>query len=223
MQCRSIRLEHLLLDQQNNLFLTGFTRAIFALNPYNFQINKCSREFACRKRNHLPPEAFVGSKHSPVQIDEWSFCVIIASLSTNRHPFNPKLITLIDFEQQWQEFVTKHGTKMNSNVVAVLNTLFVTQENERIHLNDLLKIEFLTLPDKTKTKKKSPKRVPVKTSKPDKSTQTPSTAVPNLEPKGVSKSRKAALSHKSIGKSTKTVKSVAPVEKSVKRENVQSK
>lgn len=238
-----------MLDQHENLYLTGFTRAIFALNPHNFQLNKCNREFPCRKRNHLPPEAFVGSKHSPLQIDEWSFGVILASLFTSRHPFNPKLITLIDFEQQWQEFFSKHGTKMNHNVVAVLNKLFVTQENERIHLNDILKIEFLTQPDKTK--KKSPKKVSVKIKKLVRSSPNPSTAVPiegndhcgqtkkakfeRTQTSGskklskaktsqvISKSQKTECSYKTNGKSTKIVKSVVLVEKTVKRENAQSK
>lgn len=236
--CRSIRLEHLLLDQRENLYLTGFTRAIFSLNPHNFQLNKCNREFQCRKKNHLPPESFVGSKHSPVQIDQWSLGVIIASLSTSRHPFNPKLLTLVGFEQQWQEFVAKHGAKMNPAVVAALNRLFVRQENERIHLNELLNIEFMAHPEKKSVKKKSPTKVKpsgvvvrstvathsvahpeggAKSSKKAKAEVNPTSG-----PKKSSKVKSKKAAPKSTKKSSKG-KSVAPEEKSAKQDKVQSK
>ncbi|KAJ6222843.1 hypothetical protein RDWZM_001388 [Blomia tropicalis] len=139
---RSIRVEHLLLDDQDNIQLTGWTRAIFMLHPITLLLNKCNREFRCRKRNHLPPECFIGTSHSPALIDVWSFGTMVASLYTNRHPFEPRRMGDINHEMQWQAFSTKHGHMIANDWLPILRKLFVMLENDRISLNSILNSNF---------------------------------------------------------------------------------
>lgn len=226
---RSIRVEHLLLDEHESLNLTGFTRAIFLLNPHNFKLNKCNRENPIRKKNHLPPECFTGSKHSPEHIDCWSYGVAIVSLFSNRHPFKPKGQASGSQsalpEQQWQAFVAKHGAMINTSVVLFLNRLFILSECDRPSLDELLKLEYFSTDHKKDGKKKSPRKVSAKapvlgatngessghpstpTSDDEKSKSKKQSQVPKFEAVPIkAKSRKSSKSKPSTAGSSKSSK-----------------
>lgn len=108
---RSIRLEHLLLNQNQNLKIIGWRRAISYWSPLRIdstdkpEVNIVpNREKRARCNNHLPPETFLNN-YDPRWIDIWSFGIIVCSLMTFHYPFNVlKKRVLKNIEQTWNQF-----------------------------------------------------------------------------------------------------------------------
>lgn len=149
----------MLLDQALNIYLTGWTRSLFVYNPLTEKPGSGLREAKIRKRNHLPPECFIGSEHSLKRIDQWSFGVFVVSIFTCRHPFFPNEMHIIDFEQQWKRFKSKHSSHFEPKLLLVLDGFFVNAENKRCLLVDLLMLDMF---NKSNSESSSIKRENVK-------------------------------------------------------------
>lgn len=137
---RSIRVEHLLIDSQNNIKLISWTRAVFARNASNGHVMLRRREFRSNRKNHMPPECFIGQEYNPVSVDAWSLGVLLVALFTCRHPFNLRLICTLSLPQQWKHFTTKYGQILDACYIDTLNRLFLDQVSARCGVTDLMRI-----------------------------------------------------------------------------------
>lgn len=119
---RAIRLEHLVLDSEQNVRLIGWRRAILCGIVTR-------RERRIRANNHLPPEAFRGG-YEAGSIDLWSWGVVLVSLTTFRYPFNVRH-QRGTVEEEWSSFKSRHQASCHPQVVAVLDDLFQSEPEKR--------------------------------------------------------------------------------------------
>lgn len=123
---RAIRLEHILIDGQENARLIGWRRAL----PLSALTR---RERRLRPNNHLPPEAFLGS-YEPSTVDLWSWGVVLCALATFRYPFNVRSQRAGGVEEEWATFKARHPASGHPQVTALLDTLFLNDPEKRATL-----------------------------------------------------------------------------------------
>ncbi|KAH9415542.1 protein kinase C iota type-like [Dermatophagoides pteronyssinus] len=153
---RSLRLEHLLLDERFNIKIINFRRAIPFWIPSptigRQQMNRISRrERKCRQNNHLPPECF-HNNYDPQEIDLWSFAVVVCSLVTYRYPFKCMSRHIIrNMEQCWLDFKQRHqslfittndGVRILEQIAEMLSMIFKQDPCKRANVNDIQKCSF---------------------------------------------------------------------------------
>ncbi|XP_046914102.2 uncharacterized protein LOC124494873 [Dermatophagoides farinae] len=153
---RSLRLEHLLLDERFNIKIINFRRSISYWIPGSTinrqQVNRISkREKKCRQNNHLPPECF-HNNYDPQSIDLWSFAVIVCSLVTYRYPFKCMSKQIIrNMEQCWLDFKQRHQSlfitttdsiRILEQIAEMISMIFKQDPCKRANINDVQKCSF---------------------------------------------------------------------------------
>jgi len=119
----AIRLEHLVLDGEQNVRIIGWRRAI-ALSGIVTR-----RERRVRSNNHLPPEAFRG-EYEPGTVDLWSWAVVLCALTTFRYPFNVRH-QQCTVEEEWTSFKARHSASVHPQVASILDALFLSEPQKR--------------------------------------------------------------------------------------------
>lgn len=129
-------MEHLLLNQNFNLKIIGWRRAISYWSPLRIDCSEKpivnivpKREKRARYNNHLPPEAFFNN-YDPRWIDIWSYGVVVCSLMTFHYPFNVlKKRLLKNIEQCWNQFKRDKLGKRFDNESSVISKETLEMEN----------------------------------------------------------------------------------------------
>ena len=126
---RALRLEHILLDGDENIQITSWTRAVITIDPVSGLPSDQPKEPKARRKNHLPPEVFQG-KYKPLGVDIWSLGVCLAVVVTKHFPFNPDNKT-ISFENQWTQFCSDHKNLLREDILQILNLIFRFNQNDK--------------------------------------------------------------------------------------------
>lgn len=135
---RAVKLQHLLLDSENNVKLVGWSKSVLYYDAVKKRILMQHKERRTRQNYHLPPEAFQGS-YDPSKADLWSIGVVLVAMCTKRYPFNVRN-GKIKFSSQWREFTKKH--ELNTYVRNLCHQIFVINPKRRLTSKQVLKDKY---------------------------------------------------------------------------------
>ena len=140
---RALKLEHILLNQQSNIKLVGWSKSVLYYEPRKKHILMQRKERRVRHNYHLPPEAFLGS-YDPSKGDIWAAGVLLVTLCTKRYPFNVR-DGKTKFSSQWREFTKKH--ELNTYVRNLCHKIFIIDPKRRITSKNILNDKYFKVSD----------------------------------------------------------------------------
>jgi len=140
---RDIKLENILLDENNNIKLCDFEFTIFTLksfNDYNCTINYAAPEIMQRYN------CFYNDK-----VDIWCLGILLFAIFFQTFPFiinnkmDPylKFIRLKQYKLFWEAHETNSQIIISKKIKLMFNKIFVYNLNDRINLENLLKEPWL--------------------------------------------------------------------------------
>lgn len=136
-------MEHILLDCDENIRITSWTRAVVGIDLISGCPSTQPKEPRARRKNHLPPEVFL-ARYEPLTVDFWSLGVCLTVLVTKKFPFDPEEMS-ITFQNQWAQFYTVHQNLIPQDIIRILNLIFIFTETRKcdMHIRQAEVLELL--------------------------------------------------------------------------------
>lgn len=142
---RNIRTEHLLLDQNLNVKLTGFSFSRPFINPQSDKLELS--ETNCGLGPYFAPEVICGEAYNPKVADLWSIGAVIFMMLNKKYPFDYKNVFIQMNQQEGSEWRKKFKITPTEECVDFLSKFFEISPAKRTTARSALDLPWLNIPE----------------------------------------------------------------------------
>ncbi|CAG2113980.1 unnamed protein product [Medioppia subpectinata] len=139
---RDIKLENILLNDQNEAKLSDFGFAVKAYDEETETI-ELSKTF-CGSKPYQCPQIIKRVKYDPYKADAWAMGVLIFGMLNDRLPFHTNDKNQFFNEQKDPKYLgTRYKKEFCEHIKQLIAGLLTVDESKRFEINDILKSDWI--------------------------------------------------------------------------------
>lgn len=143
--------EHLLLDQNLNVKLTGFSFSRPFINPQSDRLELS--ETNCGLGPYFAYELLRGEPYNPKIADVWSIGAVVFMMLNKKYPFDYKNVFVQMNQQESSEWRKKFKFTPSAACLEFLSKIFEIVPSKRITARDALDQPWLNIPENVASKR----------------------------------------------------------------------